>query len=200
MKTFFEYLENGNRVVLRESFEKNYNSLLNMIEENEYSDDSFLIFADWLESVGRAYDARFIRFIIEHNAIDHPRGKVLRMFGLRRIKRELGNSSIEEYNKSHINHNFFNVARNHKFNFKNIPFQDLFECLVHAGRNDISFEVAEFLVTWRVMKPEDLAMVMMHVEGLRQRSQLLSLIIEEYPHLSSQVIHGLRILSGVYVR
>ena len=188
MKTFFEYLDKGNSFVLRESVDI-YDGLLNMIEENKYSDDSFLIFADWLESVGRRLDSMFVRLVIDHNEVKHKNGPTW-LRGLGRIRRELGNPSIENYDKSHINHNFFNIGRNHRFDFQSIPFYDLIDILAHAGvgrRNSISFDAAKFLVTWRVMEPNEIIILMMRVEGLREREQLLPLIFEEYPHLSNHV-------------
>jgi hypothetical protein len=199
MKTFFEYLENGNRVVvLRESMEI-YDGLLEMIEENNYSDESFDIFADWLESIGRSLDARFVRFIIGNNEINHPADgdrKTLARIGLTRIRFELGNKSMRYYDKSHINHNFFNIGINYRFDFQAIPFYDLIDILGHAGvgRFNISFDAAKFLVTWRVMEPYQIISLMMYIKDLRQREQLLPFILEKYPHLSNHVRNNLHYL------
>ena len=204
MKTFFEYLDNGNMVVvLRESMEI-YDGLLKMIDENEYSDDSFLIFADWLESVGRRLDSMFVRLVIDNNEVDNgPVGGTTWLRGLARIGRELGNPSIENYDKSNINHNFFNVARNHRFDFQAIPFYDLFDILAHAGNktydadsisfdaDGISFDAAKFLVTWRVMDGGQIINLMRGVKDLRERGQLLPLIFEKYPDLRNHVRNGL---------
>jgi uncharacterized protein (TIGR02996 family) len=194
MKTFFEYLDNGNMVVvLRESMEI-YDGLLKMIDENEYSDDSFLIFADWLESVGRRLDSMFVRLVIDNNEVKHYVGSARWHLGLARIRRELDNPSIENYDKSNINHNFFNVARNHRFDFQAIPFYDLIDILAHAGvgmRHSISFDAAKFLVTWRVMDESQIITLMRGMKDLRERGQLLPLIFEEYPHLSNHVRNGL---------
>jgi len=198
MKTFFEYLENGNMVVvLRESMEI-YDGLLKMIDENEYSDVSFLIFADWLESVGRRLDSMFVRLVIDNNEVDNgPVGGTRWLRGLARIRRELDNPSIENYDKSNINHNFFNVARNHRFDFQAIPFYDLIDILAHAGNKTysyygISFDAAKFLVTWRVMEPNEIIVLMTSMKDLRERGQLLPLIFEEYPHLSNHVRNNLQ--------
>ena len=200
MKTFFEYLDNGNMVVvLRESMEI-YDGLLKMIDENEYSDDSFLIFADWLESVGRRLDSMFVRLVIDNNEVKHELGSVRWLIGRKRIRRELDNPSIENYDKSNINHSFFNVARNHRFDFQAIPFIDLIKILAHAGvglRHSISFDAAKFLVTWLDMNIDQIIGLMMNV-NLREREQLLPLIFEKYPdlinhklyqHLRNELIH-----------
>ena len=182
MKTFFKYLENRNRVVLRESVEI-YDGLLKMIEENEYSDVSFLIFADWLESVGRRLDSMFVRLVIDNNEVDNgPVGGTRWLRGLARIRRELDNPSIENYDKSNINHNFFNVARNHRFDFQAIPFFDLIKILAHAGvglRHGISFDAAKFLVTWRVMDQSQIITLMIGMKYLREKEQLLPFIFEK---------------------
>jgi len=182
MKTFFEYLENGNRVVLRESMEI-YDGLLKMIDENEYSDDSFLIFADWLESVGRRLDSMFVRLVIDNNEVKHELGSVKWLIGRKRIRRELDNPSIENYDKSNINHSFFNVARNHRFDFQAIPFIDLIKILAHAGvglRHSISFDAAKFLITWRDMDKSQIITLMIGVKDLREKEQLLPFIFEKY--------------------
>lgn len=199
MKTFFEYLENGNRVVLRE-YAEIYDSLLEMIEENNYSDESFDIFADWLESIGRSLDARFVRFVIGNNEINHPADgdrKTLARTTLARIRLELGNKSMRDYNKSHINHSFFNVAGLYnRFDFQAIPFYDLLNILGHAGVGafNISFDAAKFLVTWRVMEPYEIIILMMRIKDLKQREQLLPFILEKYPHLNNHVRNNLHYL------
>lgn len=158
-----------------------------MIDENEYSDDSFLIFADWLESVGRRLDSMFVRLVIDNNEVKHYVGSVRWHEGLKRIRRELDNPSIENYDKSNINHNFFNVARNHRFDFQAIPFIDLIKILAHAGvgvglRHSISFDAAKFLVTWRVMDESQIVTLMIGVKDSRDREQLLPFIFEKYPN------------------
>ena len=185
MKTFFEYLDNGNRFVLRESVDI-YDGLLNMIEENKYSDDSFLIFADWLESVGRRLDSMFVRLVIDNNEVDNgPVGGTRWLRGLGRIRRELDNPSMEDYDKSNINHNFFNVARNHRFDFQAIPFIDLIRILAHAGvglRHSISFDAAKFLVTWYVMSESQIITLLTGVKDSIGMEQLLPFIFEKYPN------------------
>jgi hypothetical protein len=96
---------------------------------------------------------------------------------------------MRDYNKSHINHSFFNVGINYRFDFQAIPFYDLINILGHAGvgRFNISFDAAKFLVTWRVMEPYEIIILMMRIKDLKQREQLLPLIFEEYPHLSNHV-------------
>ena len=193
MKTFFEYLDNGNMVVvLRESMEI-YDGLLKMIDENEYCDDSFLIFADWLESVGRRLDSMFVRLVIDNNEVKDYVGSVRWHLGLKRIRRELDNPSIENYDKSNINHNFFNVARNHRFDFQDIPFVDLIKILAHAGvglRHSISFDAAKFLVTWRVMNQSQIMTLMIGMKDLREKEQLLPFIFEKYPHLINNKLYA----------
>ena len=184
MKTFFEYLEGSNSFVLRESVEI-YDGLLKMIDENNYSDDSFLIFADWLESVGRSLDSMFVRLVIDNNEVKHYVGSVRWHLGLKRIRSQLDNPSMEDYDKSNINHNFFNVARNHRFDFQAIPFIDLIRILAHAGvglRHSISFDAAKFLVTWYVMSESQISTLMHGVKYLREREQLLPFIFEKYPN------------------
>lgn len=202
MKTFFKYLENRNRVVLRESVEI-YDGLLDMIEENDYSDESFLIFADWLESVGRRLDSMFVRFVIDNNEINHPADgdrKIIASTALQRMRFELGNKSMRDYNKSHINHSFFNVAGLYnRFDFQAIPFYDLLNILGHAGVGafNISFDAAKFLVTWRVMEPYEIIILMMRIKDLKQREQLLPFILKKYPNLSNHVRHNLHYLVRV---
>ena len=185
MKTFFEYLDNGNMVVvLRESVEI-YDGLLKMIDENEYSDDSFLIFADWLESVGRSLDSMFVRLVIDNNEVKHYVGSVRWHLGLKRIRSQLDNPSMEDYDKSNINHNFFNVARNHRFDFQAIPFIDLIRILAHAGvglRHGISFDAAKFLVTWYVMSESQIITLLTGVKDSIGMEQLLPFIFEKYPN------------------
>jgi hypothetical protein len=69
MKTFYEYLENGNRVLLRESYDEMHDRFMEMIwkQLREGSIDGFLILADWLESIGKGMDASFIRFVMSNN-------------------------------------------------------------------------------------------------------------------------------------
>ena len=184
MKTFFEYLEGSNSFVLRESVEI-YDGLLKMIDENNYSDDSFLIFADWLESVGRSLDSMFVRLVIDNNEVKHYVGSVRWHLGLKRIRSQLDNPSMEDYDKSHINHNFFNVARNHRFDFQAIPFIDLIRILAHAGvglRHGISFDAAKFLVTWYVMSESQIITLLTGVKDSIGMEQLLPFIFEKYPN------------------
>ena len=180
-----------------------YDGLLEMIEENNYSDESFDIFADWLESIGRSLDARFVRFIIGNNEINHPADgdrKIIASTALLRMRLELGNKSMRDYNKSHINHSFFNVAGLHnRFDFQAIPFYDLLNILGHAGVGafNISFDAAKFLVTWRVMEPYEIISLMMRIKDLKQREQLLPFILKKYPNLSNHVRHNLHYLVRV---
>jgi hypothetical protein len=107
---------------------------------------------------------------------------------------------MEDYDKSNINHNFFNVARNHRFDFQAIPFIDLIRILAHAGvgRNSISYDAAKFLVTWRVMEPNEIIILVMNVKDIRQREQLLPFIFEEYPNLSKHVRSDLGHYISIY--
>jgi hypothetical protein len=103
---------------------------------------------------------------------------------------------MEDYDKSNINHNFFNVARNHRFDFQAIPFYNLIDILAHAGNKTysyygISFDAAKFLVTRRVMEPHEIIILMTNMKDLRERGQLLPLIFEKYPHLSNHDLNRL---------